>query len=250
MVDKRPAIVCFSCNFAFCGEQGRIPSNATVARVQCVGRLDPVSVLEMFEKGADGVMLAGCKPPDCHYQEGNVQAELAVGILKRLLNLSDLGAERLKLTWVSPFEDQNLGPIIKSFSDEISKFSTSPLKSANVESKFMINIIAAKNAAAQFRMRVLLGREKELTESVNSYGEKISQQDYDTMLDQIVENEFVRHKIHFLTRNIPMSAKDLAQATGLKPSEVLEHIVDMRRKNMLAVERLEGTSPLYRALEV
>lgn len=251
MTDKEtPAVVCLSCNFAFCGQQDSMPPNATVARVQCIGRLDPVSVLEIFEKGADGVILAGCKTPDCHYQEGNEQAELAVSILKRLLNLSGLGAERLKLFLVPPFEENHLNSVIKGFADEVSKLGASPLKSSNAEAKYMVNLIAAKNAAAQFRMRVLLGREKELTENANVYGEKIPQKDYEAMLDEIVEDEFIRFKIHFLTRNVSMTVRDLAQATGLKPSEVLEHIVDMRRKNMLAVDRIEGASPLYRALEV
>jgi F420-non-reducing hydrogenase iron-sulfur subunit len=250
MAEKTPTIVCFSCNFAFCGVQESLPDGAVVARVQCIGRLDPSSVLEMFEKGADGVILGGCKPPNCHFQEGSEQAELTVSVLKRLLNLSGLGAERLKLTLVSPLENQNLICHVKAFSDEISKLGVSPLKSAETESKYMVNLIAARNVASEFRTRVLFGREKECTENVNSYGERISKKDYDAILDEIVGDEFIRYVIHFLTRNVPMSVKDLAEATGLKPSEVLEHIVDMRRKNMLAVERLKGTSPLYRALEV
>jgi F420-non-reducing hydrogenase iron-sulfur subunit len=251
MTDKKtPTVICLSCNFAFCGQQDPMPLNATVTRVQCIGRLDPVSVLEVFEKGADGVILAGCKFPDCHFQEGNEQAELAVSILKRLLSLSGLGAERLKLLLVSPFEEQQLSSFVKIFADEVSKLGESPLKGSEAEAKYMVNLIAAKNAAAQFRMRVLLGREKELTENANVFGEKVPQKNYEAMLDEIVEDEFIRFKIHFLTRNVPMSVRDLAQATGLKPSEVLEHIVDMRRKNMLAVDRIEETSPLYRALEV
>jgi F420-non-reducing hydrogenase iron-sulfur subunit len=249
MTGKEPRIICFSCNFAFCGQQTPLPENAKVAKVQCIGRIDPVSVLEVFEKGVDAVMLAGCKPPDCHYQEGNAQAELAVGILKRLLKCSGLEPERLKLVWVPPFEDQDLARYVRAFSEEIANLRSSPIGSSNAEAS-MLNLIAAKNAAAQFRTRVLLGREKELTENANAYGEKISKGSYDEMLDEIVGDEFIRYKIHFLTKNVPMSVSDLAKATGLKPSEVLNHIVDMRRKNMLAVDHIEGASPVYKALEI
>lgn len=249
MTDKEPRLVCFSCNFAFCGQQNLLPANVTVARVQCIGRLDPVSVLEIFEKAVDAVILAGCKPPDCHFQNGNAQAELAVNMLKRLLKLSGLGPERLELVWTTPLEDQNLAPYIKKFSDEVAEFGPSPLGSANAES-YIVNLIAAKKTAAQFRMRVLLGREMELTETVNTYGERTQKENYEAMLDEIVEDEFVRHKIHFLIRNVAMSVRDLAKAVGLEPSEVLDHIVEMRRKNMLAVDHIEGATPLYRALEV
>lgn len=225
-------------------------SNSQIARVQCIGRIDPVNILEFFEKGVDGVILAGCKPPDCHYQEGNAQAELTVNILKRLLKISGLGADRLHLIWVSPFEDQNLNPHIAEFADILSNLGPSPLKNAETESKYVVNIIAAKNASSQFRTRVLLGREKDLTEGINVYGEKISASDYNAMLDEIVEDEFIRYKIHFLAKNVPMSVKALAEATGLKKTEILNHIVDMRRRNMLAVERIEGVTPLYKSLEV
>jgi len=250
MTNEDPRIVCFSCNFAFCGRQSPAPPNVNVTRVQCIGRLDPVSILETFEKGADAVMLAGCKPPDCHFQEGNVHAELTFKILKRLLKLSGLEPERLELVWASPFEDQDLNHYIIRFAAKITKLPSSPLKRADAESSYTVNVIAAKNAASQFRMRVLLGREKELTESVNTYGEKIPEKDYDAMLEEIVGGEFIRYKIHFLTRNVPMSVKDLAEATGLDRNEVLDHVVDMRRKNMLAVDHIEGATPLYKALEV
>jgi F420-non-reducing hydrogenase iron-sulfur subunit len=249
MKNKEPSIVCFSCNFAFCGQQTPISETAKVVRVQCIGRLDPVSILEVFDKGVDAVILAGCKPPDCHYQEGNAHAELAVGILKRLLKFSGLEPERLKLVWATPFEDQDLARYIKEFSEEMARLPPSPLKGPDAES-YKINLIAAKNAASQFRTRVLLGREKEVTQHSNVYGEKIPKENYDAMLDEIVGDEFVRYKIHFLVKNVPMSVVDLAKATGLKPSEVLNHVVDMRRKNMLAVDHINDATPVYRALEV
>jgi len=73
MESKTPKIVCFMCNWAFCRNEIAIPSNVSLVRVMCVGRIDPAIALEMFEKGADAVMMVGCKPPDCHFVEGNLQ---------------------------------------------------------------------------------------------------------------------------------------------------------------------------------
>jgi hypothetical protein len=212
--------------------------------------MDPAMVLEMFEKGADAVMLAGCKPPDCHFVEGNLHAERAVKMLKKLLTLTGLEPERLNLLWYSPQEETSFTRSAKEFSKEVGKLGASPLKNANPESTPMVNLLAAKNATNEFRLRVLLGREKELTEGVNAYGEKLTQEEFDTLLDDVVEDEFIRYKIHVLTKTKPLSVRALAEATELKPAVVLKQVVNMRRKNMIALDSIEGTTPLYKALEV
>jgi F420-non-reducing hydrogenase iron-sulfur subunit len=228
----------------------RIPSNVNVVRLMCLGRVDPVIVLETFEKGADAIMMVGCKPPDCHYVEGNFQAERAVKMLKKLLALIGLEPKRIKLLWVSPLEEKSFNYYVKEFSDEIRKLGISPLKSDKSESRLIVNVLAAKNAASDFRLRVLLGRENELTEHVNVYGEKMPQGEFDVLLDEIVKEEFIRHKFHLLTKTKPLSVKDLAKAAEMKPADVLRKIVDMRRRNMLALDHVEGTTPFYKALEV
>ena len=250
MASNEPKIICFMCNFAFCQSEAQTPSNVKVARVNCVGEMDPAVVLEMFEKGADAVMLAGCRPPDCHFVEGNLHAERAVKMLKKLIALAGLEQERVSLLWYSPLEERSFNQSVKEFSQEIGKFAASPLKDTKPESPAMINILAAKNAASEFRLRVLLGREKELTEGVNVYSEKLTQEEFDTLLDDVVQDEFIRHKIYVLTKTRPLSVKDLAQATELKPASVLKQIVNMRRKNMIALDSIDGTTPLYKALEV
>jgi coenzyme F420-reducing hydrogenase delta subunit len=150
MTDKEPRIVCLMCNFAFCKSENLVPSNINVARVNCIGEIDPTVVLEIFERGADAVMLAGCKPPDCHFVEGNLQAERAVKILKKLLALTGLEPERLSLLWYSPLEATSFTRSAREFSKEIEKLGASPLKNANRESTPMVNLLAAKNAAGEF----------------------------------------------------------------------------------------------------
>jgi len=234
------------CNWAFCEEEMRIPYNVNIIRVPCIGRLDPVLVLETFASGAEGVMLVGCKPSDCHFVDGNLHAERAVKMLKKLLALAGLEPERLKLLLVAPLEEKDFGYYAKGFSEEVWSLGNSLLSRDEVKA----NLIAAKEAASAFRLRVLLGREEELTEFMNAYGEKISREEFDALLDEIVRAEFIRYKIHYLTRIKPRSVKELAQILGLKPSIVLRHITSMRRKGMIALDRVEGYTPLYKALEV
>jgi coenzyme F420-reducing hydrogenase delta subunit len=238
------------CNFAFCNSENPVPSNVKVVRVNCIGEIDPAIVLETFEKGADAIMLAGCKPPDCHFVEGNLQAERAVKMLKKLLKLTGFEPERLSLVWYSPLEETSFTRSAKAFSKEMEKLGPSPVKRAGHESVAIMNLLAAKNAANEFRLRVLLGREKELTEGVNVYGDKLTLEEFDVLMDDIVEEEFIRYKMHLLTKTKPLSVKDLAEATEMKPAAVLRQIVNMRRKNMIALDSIEGTTPFYKALEV
>jgi len=241
-----PKIVCFMCNWAFCEEEMSVPYNVNIIRVMCVGRMDPALVLDTFINGADGVLLVGCKPPDCHFVNGNLHAERAVKMLKKLLALAGLEPERLKLMLFSPLEDKGFSKYAKEFSVEIWKLGNPTLGREGL----LANLKAAKEAASAFRLRVLLGREKELTEFMNAYGEKIPEEQFDALLDDVVRAEFIRYKIHHLTKIKPRSVKELAEILGIKPSAVLRHITNMRRKGMIALDHVEGYTPLYKALEV
>jgi F420-non-reducing hydrogenase iron-sulfur subunit len=257
MRSGKPKIVCFMCNWVFCDEtqlginqKHRIPSDVNTVRVMCIGRIDPVVILETFERGVDGILLIGCTPPDCHFVEGNLYAERAVKLLKKLLALTGLEPERLELRWSSPIEEVKFVHIVNDFVAQIQQFGVSPLARESPDEKILLNISAAKYAAADFRLRVLTGREKELTENMNVYGEKISQEEFNALIDEIVKAEFIRQKIHILTRQKPLSVKELAVIIKMEPALVLRHIVNMRSKGMIALDCVEETTPLYKALEV
>jgi predicted Rossmann fold nucleotide-binding protein DprA/Smf involved in DNA uptake len=111
------------------------------------------------------------------------------------------------------------------------------------------NLQAAKNAASSSRLRVLVGRERELTEKSNVYEEKVSQEEFDALLRDAAETEFIRHKIYLLTKDRPFSVKDLAKVVSMKPPDVLCHIVNMRRRGMITLDHVEGTTPFYKAIE-
>jgi coenzyme F420-reducing hydrogenase delta subunit len=257
VTEFEPKIIGFLCNW--CSYAGadlagvsriQYPPNIRIIRVMCSGRVDPVIILEMFANGADGVIVTGCHPGDCHYVEGNLYEERKIKMLKRLLALTGLELGRLRLEWVSASEGQRFAQIVTEFTNQIKKIGPSPVSGKSPNLKVLENLQAAKNAASDFRLRVLVGRERELTEKNNVYEEKIPQEEFDAVLDSAVEAEFIRHKIHLLTRGRPLPVKALAEATELKPAEVLKHIVAMRRRNMITMDHVEGTTPFFKALEV
>ena len=252
-----PKIIGFLCNW--CSYAGadlagvsriQYPPNIRVVRVMCSGRIDPIIPLEVFMRGADGVIVLGCHPADCHYVEGNLYEERKIKMLKKLLALTGFGPERLRLDWVSASEGQRFALIVTEFTDQIMRLGPSPVSGKSPDLKVLENLEAARNAASDFRLRVLVGRERELTEKNNVYNEKVSQEEFDSLLDEVVEAEFIRQKIHLLTRTEPLSIKALSEETALKPAAVLKQIVNMRRRNMITVDHIQGTTPLYRALEM
>jgi F420-non-reducing hydrogenase iron-sulfur subunit len=114
-----PKIVAFFCNWctylaADLAGTSRIQyaPNADVVRVMCSGRIDVQFVLNAFARGADGVLIGGCHPGDCHYQEGNYKALRRYKLMKRLLAQVGIAPERLRLEWISAAEGDRVREVI------------------------------------------------------------------------------------------------------------------------------------------
>jgi F420-non-reducing hydrogenase iron-sulfur subunit len=121
-----PRIVGFLCNWcAYTGADlagvSRMQSapNIRIIRVMCSGRVDPSFVLRAFQLGADGVLVAGCHPGDCHYQEGNFKALRRVVFLKRLLKGFGVDERRLRLEWISASEGEKFASVATEFTEEV-----------------------------------------------------------------------------------------------------------------------------------
>ena len=121
-----PRIVGFLCNW--CSYSGadlagvsRMKSapNLRIVRVMCSGRVDPSFVLRAFQLGADGVLVAGCHPGDCHYQEGNAKALRRVLLLKRLLRGFGIDERRLRLEWISAAEGDKFAAVSTEFTEQV-----------------------------------------------------------------------------------------------------------------------------------
>ncbi len=130
-----PLILTFCCNW--CSYAGadlagvsrlQYPPNVRIIRVMCTGMVHPNVVINALTKGADAVVMCGCHPGDCHYQEGNLKAEKrAVGIT---LMLEDFGIEpeRFRLEWVSASEGIRFAELMNRVTEEIRKLGPSPYR--------------------------------------------------------------------------------------------------------------------------
>ncbi len=121
-----PKIVGFMCNW--CAYRGadlagtsRMKSapNVRTVRVMCSGRVDPQLVVKSFQLGADGVLILGCHPGDCHYSEGNYKAARRISLLKKMMAQFGIEDERIRLDWVSASEGVRFKNIVNEMTEQI-----------------------------------------------------------------------------------------------------------------------------------
>ena len=127
-------IVCNWCSYAGADTAGvgrfKQPANVRLVRVPCTGRIDPLFALKAFEKGADGVLISGCHPGDCHYSEGNYKTMRRMPLLKRMLADFGIEEERVRLEWVSASEGMRFADIVDDMTERLRTLGPSPVKTA------------------------------------------------------------------------------------------------------------------------
>jgi F420-non-reducing hydrogenase iron-sulfur subunit len=121
-----PRIVAFFCNWCtytaadLAGTaRMKYAPNVRAVRVMCSGRVDPQFVLAAFREGADGVLIGGCHPGDCHYQEGNHKALRRFRLLKRMLAQMGIEPERIRLEWISASEGDKVQHVINEMTEQV-----------------------------------------------------------------------------------------------------------------------------------
>jgi len=126
--DKRPVIVGFLCNWcsyraADLAGTSRFGYPATLRdiRIMCTGRLDPTFVLKALREGADGVLVMGCHPGQCHYQEGNYKAMRRMALLRRTLAQLGVHPDRVQLAWASAAQGVIFTEKVTAMTDRIAE---------------------------------------------------------------------------------------------------------------------------------
>ena len=121
-----PQIVGFLCNW--CSYAGanlagtsriQYAPNIRIIRVPCSGRVDPMFVAEAFAHGADGVMVLGCHPGDCHYRDGNYYARRRFTLMHGLLDFIGIDERRVKIDWVSAAEGKRFAEVVTAFTEQV-----------------------------------------------------------------------------------------------------------------------------------
>jgi F420-non-reducing hydrogenase iron-sulfur subunit len=134
MTDFEPRIVAFLCNWctytaADLAGTSRIQyaPNVRIIRLMCSGQLDPIYVAKAILEGADGVLIGGCHPGDCHYQSGNYKTRRRVAIIHQVLGQLGLEPERVWLRWISASEGQYFADTVNEMVGTIKELGPSAL---------------------------------------------------------------------------------------------------------------------------
>jgi heterodisulfide reductase subunit A len=224
-----PLIVAYCCNW--CSYAGadlagtsrfEYPVNIRIVRIMCTGRMDPILVLEALRMGADGVLIAGCHPGDCHYQKGNFMMEKRFDYLKKAVKSVGIEPERVRLEWVSASEGGKWAALIREMTDEIKRLGPNPFKLAHDAKKTEAAIEAFKSQ----RLRWVVGRSQIKVE--------IEENKYRQAVDSIMQVEIERHMITgALKEKGPLTAEELAQLAGLQPNRTVQHLIALRRNGIV-----------------
>ncbi len=130
-----PTIVAFLCNW--CSYTGadlagtsrmKYASNINIIRVMCSGRIEPMFVLTAFREGADGVLICGCHPGDCHYHEGNYKCLRRYYFLQKYLTQMGFNTDRLRLEWISASEGKQFAELADDFTEKIRNLGPCKMK--------------------------------------------------------------------------------------------------------------------------
>lgn len=135
MAEERfePKILAFLCNW--CSYAGadlagvsrlQYPPNIRVVRVMCSGTVSPHHVIHALQRGADGVLVAGCHIGDCHYLKGNYMTLKRVTFVKELIRFAGYNPERLRLEWISSAEGIKFAEVVRDFTEKIRSLGPAP----------------------------------------------------------------------------------------------------------------------------
>lgn len=246
-----PQILGFLCNW--CSYAGadlagvsriQYAANIRVIRVMCSGRVDPVFIIEGFLKGLDGILVLGCHLGDCHYISGNYEAERKMNMLTKILQFIGF-SDRLRLDWVSASEGNKFAQVVNEFTDHIKKLGPSPIKDEDIRENIIEDLTVIKAALSGKRIRALVARERGITTEGNVYNEVIPEEEYEEIMDQVIYDEYIRHKILVKLKRKAKSVPEISEEISIKPNKVLEHIITLRARGLVDIAEITENIPTF-----
>jgi NADH-quinone oxidoreductase subunit E len=164
-----------------------------------------------------------------------------------LIESAKVDPKRLKLEWISASEGQRFADTVKDFTDQIRELG--PIGGEERE-EISSELRAAEKAASDSRVRILLGKERELVEEGNVYDEKKSQDEFDELMRNTLDAEHIRSKILLLTKEEPLSVKEISERLNEPSWDIGKHVMWLRHKGKMALSRIDDRSPKYINVEV
>ena len=215
-------------------------------RLMCTGRIDPAMVAKAFKKGLDGLLVVGCYFGDCHYITGNVQAQAKIDVTRRLFAHIGVNENRLAFRQCSSGEASVFVKLVTDFDEQIRELG--PLGGEGDSagpSEIFRKIEAAEGVLGGEKIRWVIGKKTPFMESGNMYGEKFTEHEFSRAIDMIIVEETEVQEVLLQLKAGSQSVKDLAQALAIPPERVFRYITALKRKDMVALEKISGRTPVF-----
>jgi len=199
----------------------------------CTGRVDLAFILRAFLNGADGVLIGGCWPGECHYiTEGNYLALSTTYICKKLLDLVGLNPERLRLEWVSASEGMRFAEAMNDFSKKLKELG--PLgKGEGIDRKGLHFKLEAARDLVPYIKLVERERLRVPVKSEQAYHDFFASEEVARLFKELIADKLQMRQIIALLRERPLSGGEISEALGLSLSEVSLHLNSSARQGLV-----------------
>jgi F420-non-reducing hydrogenase iron-sulfur subunit len=235
-----PKILGFLCNWCcYAGadlagvSRYQYPTNIRIIRLMCSGRVDPAFILQAFLEGIDGVFVGGCHLGECHYGvEGNYHALSMIHIVKKLLHLTGISPDRLRLEWVSASEGNRFAEVVTDFTNKLKELGPLGTEEGTGGSGFKFKLKAVKSLVPYIKLvereklRVHFDTEKE-------YEEFFDSNEVTMLFRELIADKLAISQIMLLLHEKPLSTEEISEALGVDPSEVSKHLMISTRQGFV-----------------
>ena len=198
----------------------------------CTGRVDLAFVLRAFLKGADGVIIGGCWPGECHYvTEGNYDALGNMYLAKKLMEHIGISPERLRLEWIAASEGMRFAEVMSDFVGKMKELG--PLDEGE-GTRFKLEAV---NRLIPYIKLVERERLRIPVKSEEAYKEFYTSAEVDKLFQELIADKLAMSQIMALLKEKPLSAGDISEALGLDPSEVSRHLDASVRQGLVRFDK-------------
>jgi len=199
----------------------------------CTGRVDLAFVLRALLKGADGVIIGGCWPGECHYvTEGNYDALGNMHLCKKLLQLVGLSPDRLRLEWIAASEGSRFAEVMSDFADMLKDLGPPGLVEGIDEASVKFRL-KALNQMVPFLKLVEREKLRVPTRSEEAYDEFYNSEAVNRLFDDLIVDKLAVSQILLALEEKPLSTVEISEVVGLNPSEVSRHMNSSSRQGFV-----------------
>ena len=210
----------------------------------CTGRVDLAFVLRAFQKGADGVIIGGCWPGECHYvTEGNYDALGAMHLCKKLLEHIGVSPERLRLEWIAASEGTRFAEVMSDFARQLRELGPLGVAEGIDDSNLQLKFKAVNQLVPYMK---LVEREKLRipTKTEEAYTQFYHSDEANRLFADLIANKLAMSQILLLLGQGPLSTAAISEKLGLSSSEVAKHMNRSSSQGLVRYDQEQGSYAL------